>query len=1062
MRFTRWAVALLSCLVAFQGYAWLVVPAIEPPPQHLEPQDRPPVETLSELPDELHDLLPPDAWEFNNPMVLKTRWGELLFQDHKQIKEGIELFPCTILLFSPTSGQDGQRGERLIVLQTPEKAVLHLDGEINLIRGQIGKLKNAYLNGPVIIRSAETRDGANDALSIVTRNIQISPKQIWTRSDVAFEYGASRGSGRILNIMLADSDSNVDTARGTKSELAKHVQELQLTHVDGLRLDFPGTGLLGDQLGANPADESSASSAAQSTMVDVTCKGIFRFDFRKGVATLYDEVDVVRFQQEGQDDQLRCDELRIHFATDDSPDESGKQDSRPAPSQETDTRQNEDPGVVGKLKVRRIEAVGADVLLDAPSIEVAARGELLQYDFQTRRILLKDSGRAAFTFRKHLAQSPCLEYELAPEPKRLGRLWATGPGLYRGVLGKDKKSLQVAWQGMLELQPQDQLHVLSVVQGADMRWGELGTFRADKLFVWLKEAVIGPVEIQPAIGDALDVRAANFETPDATAAGPGPLLGPAAPAPPKTTKTKVEVVPIKMLAQGNVRADFEQFNGDTSQLEIWFDRPASQTPQTAGETPSASGGAGIAPAPEDSPAESSPTKREDKRLELSGTQIRVRLWMTKPEPIVREATVLGNVRLAQAPAEPDQPNPLLVTGTMLQLRTDQLERSSIDVSGTEEQPARVHAQGMLLEGSNLHVSQRENLMWSTGPGRTRLPARAPKPNPAGTPPGRFSANGPIWISWQGGMDFDGQLIRFMDRVEVSGIYTSNKGEQLYLRSTGDKLHVTLNRYVEFAKTKNTDGLDVVELRFLGEVYTQNETFGANNALTSQDFMRARDLTFDRRSGKFTATGPGWITTTRVENDQLRGRLGAPAPSPAVNRATGTSEQRDLIYLRIDFENAIEGNLDLREAVFNRAVRTVYGPVKAWDQKLDPDQRGGLGPDGIVMNCNQLKIVEMGQGEQRALELSALGNTIVEGRQFLATADRITYVEAKDQLILQASGNNFVRLRQQSRAGGDPAELQARKIIYGIRSGIIEKVEGAYSASYDQLGSPNTIPPARIR
>ena len=276
--------------------------------------------------------------------------------------------------------------------------------------------------------------------------------------------------------------------------------------------------------------------------------------------------------------------------------------------------------------------------------------------------------------------------------------------------------------------------------------------------------------------------------------------------------------------------------------------------------------------------EAAKPQREVKQLELSGNQVRLRLWMVKPRPKVREATVQGQVRLAQLAPVPTDPALLVVTGDMLQLRTDHLDRSAVDVRGNASQPARVLAQGMLLEGSNLHVSQRENLMWSKGPGRTRLPARANRDRPEAADKHTLSANSPIWISWQGGMDFDGQLIRFMKQVEVSGIYTNKAGEQLHMRSIGDQLHATLNRYVEFAKTKETDDLDVIELRFLGDVFTENQTFGPNNAVTTQDRMKARDLTLDRRTGAFNALGPGWLITTRIDKGEMGNRIGATQPS----------------------------------------------------------------------------------------------------------------------------------------------------------------------------------------
>ena len=244
MRISRWLVGLVVCLLVFQGYSWGLVPWIEPPP----PLEGAPWRilltrcVLSTDP-ELAKLFPPDAWELNKPMELRTQWGRLLFQEYKRIDKGIELHPCTILFNSPTAKKDGERQKRTIVLQTPEKAVLSFSGDMDLVRAQVGELKGARLQGEVHIYSRETSEGANDALNIVTRNIQILPTQIWTPADVAFEYGSSRGSGRVLSITIASHEE--DTAE-SKQALVQNIEMLELVHIDRLHLDFPGKGLLGD------------------------------------------------------------------------------------------------------------------------------------------------------------------------------------------------------------------------------------------------------------------------------------------------------------------------------------------------------------------------------------------------------------------------------------------------------------------------------------------------------------------------------------------------------------------------------------------------------------------------------------------------------------------------------------------------------------------------------------------------------------------------------------------------------------------------------------------------
>lgn len=256
-------------------------------------------------------------------------------------------------------------------------------------------------------------------------------------------------------------------------------------------------------------------------------------------------------------------------------------------------------------------------------------------------------------------------------------------------------------------------------------------------------------------------------------------------------------------------------------------------------------------------------------------------------------------------------------------------------------------------------------------------------------------------------------------------------------------------------------LDVVELKFLGDVRTENQTFDKRQRLISRDRMQSRDLTLNRRTGDFTAIGPGWITSTRVDGQDIHAPNGTTDAGRTDQRKSNANSSAPLVYLRIDYQNEIRGNIELREGKFMHFVRTVYGPVQSWDQTLDPNRRDGLGPKGIVMTCNTLRIAEMPAGKERAIEMSALGSTIVEGNRFRATAERMTYVEAKEQLVFEGSKHNLANLQQRARVGAEPDEFQARKIIYGIESGMVD-VSGAAKLNYNQLGSPEDIPQARIR
>ena len=461
------------------------------------------------------------------------------------------------------------------------------------------------------------------------------------------------------------------TRRTSGKSLMQRIETLELAHVDKLLLDIPGQGLLGSGATANRQVDTQVAppSSPASAAVEVTCQGPFRFDFRKCEARLEDHVDVVRMNREGPSDQLSCQTLKIHFqtvqpeasaadrphgGTSDLPQRSAESAGAPAQTGQVDA--------MPKLAIRAIEAMGAigtPAILRAPSVDAAARGQTMSYDFVTRRIKVEDEQKAWLKYRVQETEAFKLEYFLASDPRRLGRLTAVGPGVFHGTFGKlGEQHLEATWKGVLELYPQDQLHVLSAAEGASIRWDKMGQFSADKLFVWFSEVTV-PVAPEDAGqhvapgGDAVDVSAAQRP---AVVAGPdighpgqsaGATAKPVAtpPASPAEPPVRQEIRPVKMLAEGHVEADSPQFQGSTPRLEIWFDHPTG-LPTVPGAPAAGVDAAQGESAPTSSTSTGQGSLQEPtKRWELSGSYVRLRLLMTQPRPAVREATVLGQVRL---------------------------------------------------------------------------------------------------------------------------------------------------------------------------------------------------------------------------------------------------------------------------------------------------------------------------------------------------------------------------------------------------------------------------------
>jgi lipopolysaccharide export system protein LptA len=91
------------------------------------------------------------------------------------------------------------------------------------------------------------------------------------------------------------------------------------------------------------------------------------------------------------------------------------------------------------------------------------------------------------------------------------------------------------------------------------------------------------------------------------------------------------------------------------------------------------------------------------------------------------------------------------------------------------------------------------------------------------------------------------------------------------------------------------------------------------------------------------------------------------------------------------------------------------------------------------------------GTRPSVGLVAEGNTVVEGTTFTARANRITYEEAKDLLVLEGDGLSYAELFRQLQPGADRSQATARKIYYWRKSQQV-KVEGAQGMQINPVPS----------
>jgi hypothetical protein len=854
------------------------------------------------------------------------------------------------------------------VLRALQGATLNFDRPLDVLRGEFGRLIGGRLNGEITIHSPSSQPGRDDAIDLVTRNVQLDAEKIWTPHDVRFRYGGNTGSGRGLTIYIA---------RATKPDAKESglgvgaLRVLELLHLDTLQLQMNDSGLFGragsrpalrprqPQPGGQPppaAESAPGAEPSRSTPVIVKCRGPFRFDFEQQLITLEDHVDLSRHNLNGKIDQLLCQLLEVHFA-------------RTTTDAESSTERPTGNSSFSRLEPAKVIASGYPVIIRANSVGIETGAERIEYDCILRRVWLKDRQRVMFKDRQREVEARELRYELG-EKGRLGVLAAAGPGVVRGVVGEAAQAWEVTWQDQVDLHRVDGIPVLSFQSRVEIELTRTGTFSADALHLYLKE-----------IPDPADAE-----------------------------KLRVELD--RLHALGNVVITSPKLAGEVREARLWFRNPAQDTSE-ASASPNRQGPSTGSPmsAFDAHPlfASGSPTdsQRAPRKFHVRADVIEA-LVVTGKDPVADRLVLRGDIELREVTEGELQP--LAIHGDLLELLDGATPRPRGALAG---KPAEVSVRGLDSRGELFHLFPADNHLQIIGPGDMTLSPRLAQDQP---PPRQRPAR----IAWKHQMQFDGQHALFEQDVCVNTDQPTRDG-QARCMALGDTVRVQLTRRVDFQKP-NVDGpTELADVAFDGWACLEVELFDTNGARKLFEQMQVRDLRVNHVTGDIQGHGPGW----------LRGiHRGQDISGPEVERSALPISTSGLNFLRVDFERNLAGNLHQRRVEFLQGTKTLYGPVESWDAGLDQLPESQWPDQTVVLTCQRLSVAQPGSnrsGEQ--IELEATGNAYVEGNSFSATGNRISYSRIKDQLILEGDGRNRATLAYRKINGAPPSHINAGSIMF---------------------------------
>ncbi len=526
-----------------------------------------------------------------------------------------------------------------------------------------------------------------------------------------------------------------------------------------------------------------------------------------------------------------------------------------------------------------------------------------------------------------------------------------------------------------------------------------GTLWADEIRAWLTSP---PPADGAADRAACRCAAAAPLQPRGGVVQPTTIRKPAGAAAGPALGEREETRPKRVLAQGAVRVESPQLIGATGQLDAIF---VPTPPLAAGE---AGPPAARQARPPPNPAQRS--ARSEQQFRVAGSKMEIHLAVRGSQTAVAELFLDGKALLAEAKTAKPEDKPLLVTGDRLEVFRADMPDTKIVVIG---KPGKVEARGLTLAGPEIQSRACHQPAVDRWPrphdracaGRS-IPRRSATASPSaagGCKTGRIQAIstslGPVGCNSTG--------------IRPTSSETVVARTATWLVRT-ETLDASLQRTIDFAHPPDPNSkAEPAALEQLvctggprGRVEFENRSTD-ETGLSSIDRMEAPDLALNRTTGGIDAHGPGWVSSVRRGAAAAAVARACPAVprrrrNPAADKKPpdqGRSDPNALTYLAVQFARSISGNMYKRELTFANQVKCIYGPVLAWDAKLDVENPDQAGPDAMNLTTDALTVREAPgrlAGERGWLELETKGNTQAEGMGITARAASADLLASKNR------------------------------------------------------------------
>lgn len=987
-RLTHAAIAFFVTAVAYQVYAVVVVPLVEPTHTDAGAADRRQAaadhnaSALDKHREFLSAYFAPDHWSLETPpKTIESGHALIVLDDFAQSQDGkLRINRCVVIYFPGGRNRGGPPPRDAILLEAPQGAVLQMDDRPGAGPATLGRIQWGELRGAIHIYSDMHEPGPSDDLRLITSDLRLNENGLSTREAVEMKLGEHRGRGRGLEIRRLSTSSN-DRGDG-QSGVLRGLDVLEISSEVSVDLSATDLRLFGKRLARDPEPLAlSGASGGQpiktprveagpAPPIRIKCTGPFRFDFANNKAAFLDNVTARQIQPDGQLNELLADELNLYLITTGRHAEvaRGKPD-RASP-------------LAGQLEPGTLEAKGSPVRLDAPSYETSVTGERLRIQIPQRLITVDGGDEAVLRFREGEIHAPMVQYRMPGEgsQQKIGEMNAAGRGWLKAIVAKDRphEPLEVTWSTSMRLSRETGPPILSVIGRPRLRMPGVGDLQADEMHVYLQEN--GPE-------------------------------GPAA------------VTPDRLVAKGAVSIDAPELSCRVNALTLWI--AYQQAVAADGPGGDHSGG---------NPLDARRGLSGRRSYAVSGDTLALLVNVRDRRPDVARVDVAGNVVFQESAPQQTGPPPLRVVARQLRVEQADTPHAEITILGspaTGNQPAQnaeITVGGATIRAESLRLNRGESKAWIDAPGEVLL---AVDQDLTGSPlekPERLA------ITWRDSMRLE------QDRITFTGSVLA-KTASAHLQTP--RLVARLSTPVQFDGGAATERPELTQIECYDGVRLRYDVLD-DAGLTARQRAELRTLSVNLATGQIDGDGPGEIESVHLAAGsspwaKFAGQKDAPSNDPP---------QR-LRYLQTSFNRGISGNLHRRAIRLHGNVRTIYGPVDAWEQALHLAPGEEPPPHTVHLECETLGLAESpsarlftppgGSDGLGPLELTADGRVTIEGQTpehgaFTARGARATYDQLKTMFVLEGRPNAPAKIWRQEYVGAPHTVGSAQKIQYWLNTG----------------------------